>query len=43
MIARGYGEMYPVTSNDTEAGRQQNRRVEVVIPNEGERAADRMR
>lgn len=28
---RGYGESYPVASNSTEAGRQQNRRVEVII------------
>lgn len=28
---RGYGEKYPVASNNTEAGRQQNRRVEVII------------
>ena len=27
----GYGKAYPVASNDTEAGRQQNRRVEVVM------------
>lgn len=27
----GYGEAYPVATNDTAAGRQQNRRVEVVI------------
>lgn len=27
----GYGEEYPVASNNSEAGRQQNRRVEVVI------------
>lgn len=27
----GYGEAYPVASNDTAAGRQQNRRVEVVL------------
>jgi chemotaxis protein MotB len=29
--AIGYGEYRPVTSNDTREGRQQNRRVEVVI------------
>ena len=31
----GYGKKYPVAGNDTPAGRQQNRRVEVVILNEG--------
>lgn len=31
----GYGEAYPVASNDTAAGRQQNRRVEVVVANQG--------
>ncbi|MEI9475811.1 MAG: OmpA family protein [Deltaproteobacteria bacterium] len=31
----GYGKKYPVANNDTPAGRQQNRRVEVVILNEG--------
>ena len=29
----GMGEAMPVTTNDTEAGRQQNRRVEIVISN----------
>lgn len=35
VVTRGYGEEYPVTSNDSAAGRQQNRRVEVVIPKPG--------
>ncbi len=29
--ARGFGKTRPVTSNDTAAGRQQNRRVELVV------------
>lgn len=33
IIARGYGESAPVAPNDTAAGRQQNRRVELVFPN----------
>jgi len=31
ITTRGYGEYYPVASNYTAAGRQQNRRVEVII------------
>ena len=30
----GYGEARPVASNDTQAGRQQNRRIEVVVSDE---------
>lgn len=33
MSAYGYGERYPVASNDTPAGRSQNRRVELEILN----------
>ncbi len=32
MVAVGYGEFRPVASNATEAGREQNRRVVIVIP-----------
>lgn len=33
---KGYGEDFPVANNDTSAGRQQNRRVEVVIADQGQ-------
>lgn len=33
IVARGYGETAPVATNETAAGRQQNRRVELVFPN----------
>ncbi len=32
---KGYGAKFPVVDNDTPAGRQQNRRVEVIVLNEG--------
>jgi OOP family OmpA-OmpF porin len=35
IVTIGYGKKYPVASNDTVAGKQQNRRVEVIILNEG--------
>ncbi|NWF57146.1 MAG: OmpA family protein [Syntrophaceae bacterium] len=35
ITTKGYGKNYPVASNDTPTGRQQNRRVEVIILNEG--------
>ena len=35
ITAKGYGPKYPLVVNDTPAGRQQNRRVEVVVLNEG--------
>ncbi len=34
-IARGYGRSYPVASNSTPAGRQMNRRVEIVVSDTG--------
>src|SRR5262245_28187255 len=37
IIARGYGEGDPVAVNATAAGRQENRRVEVIVPREGRR------
>lgn len=33
LIASGMGESYPLVGNETAAGRQQNRRVEVIIAN----------
>ena len=36
LITKGFGETRPVSSNATKQGRQQNRRVEIVILNEGE-------
>jgi outer membrane protein OmpA-like peptidoglycan-associated protein len=39
----GYGKKYPVASNDTAAGKQQNRRVEVIVLNEGVEAGTQMR
>jgi flagellar motor protein MotB len=33
LTASGIGENRPVADNDSESGRQQNRRVEVIIEN----------
>lgn len=35
IVAKGYGSQYPQVANDTPAGRQANRRVEIVVLNEG--------
>lgn len=39
VVTRGYGESRPIVGNETPAGRQQNRRVEIVILNPGESAS----
>ncbi|MGA7105792.1 MAG: OmpA family protein [Candidatus Deferrimicrobiaceae bacterium] len=39
----GYGKKYPAVSNDTEANRALNRRVEVIILNEGVQAETQLR
>ncbi len=41
ITARGYGEEYPVASNDTPASRAMNRRVEVTISNDNQRVQPR--
>jgi outer membrane protein OmpA-like peptidoglycan-associated protein len=35
IMTKGYGKLYPIASNATPAGRQQNRRVEIIILEEG--------
>ncbi len=42
-VARGYGKAYPVAGNETAAGRQRNRRVEIVILDPGEKAVEEVR
>lgn len=43
ILYRGYGEAFPVASNDTAEGRQRNRRVEIVISDENGVIAERNR
>ena len=43
MLARGYGKDYPVAGNETQAGRQLNRRVQVVILDPGESPSQHLR
>ncbi len=41
ITARGYGESYPAAGNDTAAGRQLNRRVEITVSDDGGKIAPR--
>ena len=41
VVSRGYGKGYPVATNETQAGRQLNRRVEVIISNDAADIAPR--
>jgi outer membrane protein OmpA-like peptidoglycan-associated protein len=41
ITSRGYGKAYPVADNNTSAGRQMNRRVEVVISDAGKQISPR--
>ena len=41
VTAKGQGELYPVASNENAAGRQQNRRVEIIILSEEETPAQK--
>jgi outer membrane protein OmpA-like peptidoglycan-associated protein len=41
VVVQGYGEANPVASNDSTAGRQLNRRVEIVISDESGAIASR--
>jgi outer membrane protein OmpA-like peptidoglycan-associated protein len=43
LFIKGYGEMYPVASNGDAGGRQRNRRVEIVILEEGANPEDMAR
>jgi outer membrane protein OmpA-like peptidoglycan-associated protein len=41
LSAKGYGEDYPAAGNDSNAGRQQNRRVEVILSGDNGKVAPR--
>lgn len=43
LLVKGYGEVYPVATNDDAGGRQRNRRVEIVILEEGADPSTKMR
>ena len=41
IVTKGYGEQYPVSSNDSPAGRAMNRRVDVTLSNDDQPVAPR--
>lgn len=41
VATQGYGEAHPVADNDSSGGRQQNRRVEIILSDEGGKIAPR--
>lgn len=41
ITSRGYGESYPAAGNDTPAGRQRNRRVEIIVSDDSGNIAPR--
>lgn len=41
IVMRGYGESYPVAGNDTGSDRQLNRRVEIILSNDGGKVIQR--
>ena len=43
LVAEGYGANFPIASNDTPEGREQNRRVEIVILKPGLSASEARR
>jgi len=43
ITTKGYGKLFPVASNETAAGKQQNRRVEIIILDEGVNADKMLR
>ena len=43
ITSKGYGKKYPAATNDTPAGRSQNRRVEIIVLNEGVKAETQFR